>query len=336
MIEVNNLFDYCNDSIVCYNALLFVGEIIGNTLQLMSIDINNNYIHKYSNEWLYLINNYYPSSPFYNNFIERYKNIVNNKPNNIVINEDVISFITSFSTGTVHGYSGIYYILSEYLKNYEQYKNKKIIVYRNSQKGILDIIEHMCNRGAIDRNNIIYIEKNTLYHIHSITYIPNKYHIINNDLCNIVTQIIYQYIIPDRNNIEYYESLNLPKNLDTICIIKGSNSHNLTSDGIVHQDSINNFSNIWGITIIEPGNIHEVHLIHAINKSRIFITTWGTAFLKNFIYISDDCQKIIVLIIGDAFINQYHNNYNNKLNRYKNAEIIYKIVDVSLNFNPFE
>ena len=336
MVEVNNLFDFCDSNTTCYNSIFFVGEIYGNSLLTLSFDINSNYIHKYSNEWLYLIDCYYPTSCFYSKFVDCYRNVLNNKANNIVVNDDVVSFITSFSTGTIHGYSGIYYIISEYLRNYEQYRDKKIIVLRNSQKGILDIIEHLCNRGAIDRDKIIYIEQHTVYHIHSITYIPNRYHMISDELCDRVTEIIYKYVVPDRDNLLYYESLNLPRNLDTICVIKGSNSHNLTIDGIVQQDTINNFSNTWGVTIIEPGEIHEVHLIHSINQSRIFITTWGTAFFKNFVYISDNCQKIIVLIIGENFINQFNHCYHKGLKRYKNAEIIYKIIDENLNFNPYE
>jgi hypothetical protein len=336
MIDINNLFQYCDESILCSNTLFSVGDNHGNTVLTLSVNSDNNYINKYSNEWLYLINSYYPCNPLYNSLINFYNHIVHNRESAHHINEDVISFITSFSTGTVHGYSGIYHIISEYLNNYEIYKDKKIIVAVNSQKGILDIIDHLCHKGAIDRNKIIYLDKNIIYRINSITFIPNRHHIIDGDLPNKVTDIINKYFVPDRNDIEYYNSLKIPHNLDVICIIKGSNSHNLTGDGVVPQCNIINFANSWGISIIEPGEIHEVELIHSINQSRIFITTWGTAFMKNFSYISDHCQRIVVLVIGHEFIQQYNNTMPNVLTRHKNAEIVYRIVDESLNLNPFE
>ena len=338
MVNINNLFEFCNNSIDCKDILYSYGEMIGNSTLTIGIKNDNNHIYTYSNEWLYLIKTYYPGSSYYNNLIDYFYKVINNKHNVHVINEEAISFITCFSTGTVHGYTGIYYIISEYINNYELYKNKKILVAANSQQGILDIINHMCNRNLIDRNNIIYLEKNKIYHFFSITFIQNHYHNFGGELCNKVTDIITKYIAPDRSDRLYYDSLNLPQNLDRLCIIKGSNSVNLTSDGIVPQNNVINFTNRWGLTIIEPNIINEICLIHCINQCRELIITWGTAFLKNYVYISDYCQKIIVLVIGDGFIGQYNSylNTGTLLLKYKNANIVYRIVDTNLNVNPNE
>ena len=73
----------------------------------------------------------------------------------------------------------------------------------------------------------------------------------------------------------------------------------------------------------------EIVLINKINRSRIFVTSWGTAFFKNYVYISNKCEKIIVLVIGDAFIKQYHNDTNVQTT-YKNAIITYHIVNKNL------
>jgi hypothetical protein len=49
--------------------------------------------------------------------------------NNVqVINTDVISFITAFCLGTIHGYGGFYNILTHYINNIEKYKNLHIII----------------------------------------------------------------------------------------------------------------------------------------------------------------------------------------------------------------
>ena len=105
MIDINNLFQYCDESTLCNNTLFSVGENHGNTVLILSVNADNNYINKYSNEWLYLINSYYPMNGFYHSIINFYNHIVHNRESSHHINEDVISFITSFSTGTVHGYS---------------------------------------------------------------------------------------------------------------------------------------------------------------------------------------------------------------------------------------
>jgi len=144
--------------------------------------INSDFsINKYSNEWLYLINFYYPSVSYYEDFVNNYNYIIQNKSqiqNNItIINEDVILLMTSFSKGSVHGFSGFYYTLIEYINNIEKYKNIKIVLNKDSQNGILSIIDYLCNKNIIDRNNIMYIEKNKYYRFSSMTYIPNKFHV---------------------------------------------------------------------------------------------------------------------------------------------------------------
>ena len=81
--------------------------------------------------------------------------------------------------------------------------------------------------------------------------------------------------------------------------------------------------------------MNEIELINRVNEAQIFVTSWGTAFFKNYIYISNKCEKIIVLVIGNAFINQYNNfiSLNVLQTKFKNAIISYHIVDKMLNIN---
>ena len=331
MINLDNLFKYCDNANDCKDVLFSIGRPFGNTMLHLAIKNNNKYIYKYSNEWLYLINNYYPNNPYYPNIIQFYNTMKNNQ-NVKVINEHVISFITSFSLGTVHGYSGLFYILDHYLHNKEKFKNYKIIIYKNSQNGILNIIEHLVNRGIINKNNIIYLEKNIVYHFTSIYFISNKNHIFNNDLGNKVYNFINKYILPDKKNLSYMKSLNLPNNLDKILIMKGNNSINLTGDGVFSSNNIIKFKKKWNLIHIEPGIIHEIELIHIIQSCSVFVVSWGTSFMKNFVYISENCRKIIVLIMkGSHFQEQYDSALYSLMKKYKNAEIIYKMIDSELN-----
>jgi hypothetical protein len=334
-MNINNLFDYCNGIEKSNNVLLkFNSKLTGNSL--LTLAVSENKILTYSNEWLYLIKNYYPNNYIYHQIIDMYNNINTNNNNNIInINEDVLSFITSFSTGTVHGYSGLYYMIIKYIENIEYYKNFKIIVAKNSQSGILNIINHFKHKQIF--NNIIFLNPDTIYKFKSVIFIKNIYHNIyqnNDNFTSKISELINKYVIIDKKDLLYYKSLNLPKKNENICILKSNKSVQLTNTGTIDYNDLVNFSNKNNLTIIEPDIINEIILIHTINICNILVVSWGTSFMKNFVYISDKCKKIIVLIIGNIFIEQY-NNIPNRLAKFKNADIIYKIVNPKLDFQLY-
>lgn len=335
MITLENLFNNCDDSndtdhITYHNSLYSVGYNTGNTLIIASLNSDNK-LNLYADEWLYSINYYYPDNDYYKLLILFTNYLIYQKynSNNIIqINEDVVSFIDSFSYGTVHGYTSIFSMLIKYINNFEKYKNLKIIVFVESQRGILNLIEYFCNIGKIDKNNIIYIDRHKIYNFKSITFIKNKninYTIESlYDVNNFITECI---INPDNSS------------LANLCIIKNDRSCNVTSDGVVKFENVVNFANKWNLTIVEPSGVNEIELINIINRCKFLIVTWGTAYMKNLPYISDNCTKILVLVIGNEFINQYNKNDEKQfyaIDKFKNTNIIYKIVDENLDFNPFE
>jgi hypothetical protein len=335
IVNVDNLFKFCDNSKECNNVMYVIGEPLGNTFIHLALNYVNKFIYKYSNEWLYLINVYYPSE-YYIKLVEFYSNLLYKKPN-IIVNKNVVSFITSFSLGTVHGYTGLFNNIIYYLDNIEKFKNHKIIVYAQSQKGMLDIIYYLVNKKVIDGDKLILLEKNVSYYFSSIYFIENKYHIYNDELSDLIsTKFIDKYIKPYRCDTTYLNSINeyynLPKNLDKILIMKGSNSINLTSDGTFSNESIINFKNKMNLTLIEPGIIDEIGLIHIIQSCSIFIVSWGTSFFKNYIYISDKCRQIFVIVLKNSnFYIQYTDMYkNNLIHKYKNAKITYIIADENL------
>jgi hypothetical protein len=338
MISLENLFSICDNSVDCKNALYIFGEIFGNTSLNLSINYKDNYIYKYSNEWLYLIISHYPSHPYYTKLIELFKYLYINKDTKITINEDVVSFITSFSTGTAHGYFGLYNIIINYIENYDKYKNYKIIVAKDSQAGILNIIKYFCKYGIIDKKNIIYIKKNKIYHFKSIYFIENKYHMITFDFANKISELLHNFFIKNKRMNIRYKAFNNFDSLDNICIVKNSKSENLTTDGIVPYDNVIDFCNKFNFTHVDPISINEMQMIYTISNSKLLILSWGTTFVKNFYYISNKCEKIIVLIIGNLFLKQFLDAMTNNrqlMYKFKNANIIYKIVDQYLDFNPY-
>ena len=332
-MQVSNLFDYCNNSNITRNkSIYYIGNMDCNSLFVISIDNTTNKIYSYSNEWLYLLKiYYYQKNIMYKSIVSNYNNIIKSKSINIdYINENVIPFITSFSCGTVHGYAGLFCILTEYINNLDLYKNFKILVYNNSQKGLLDIINHFINKEIINSNNVIYLTSDTKYLFNSIKFIPTKIHNYDNiSVINNITDIIDKYIISDKYDIDYYTSLCIPKH-DNICIIKSSTSDNKTNSGIVDINKINEFCMNNNLLFIEPTKMTEISLIHTIYQSKMLVLSWGTAFFKNYIYISDACEKIIVLVIEKDFINQYKSFGNNLITKFKNATIVYHIIGRNL------
>ena len=236
---------------------------------------------------------------------------------------DVIPFITSFSKGTVHGYSGLFSILNEYISNLDTYKNYKIIVYKDSQQGLLDIINHFINKNIINKEHVIYISSNVQYLFNSIKFIPHRWHTYPSNVN--IDFLLDNYIVNQNNHL-------LLEN-DNICIIKSSISDNRTNSGIVAVEKIKSFCNKNKLLLLEPTQMSEIELITKINQSRIFVTSWGTAFFKNYIYTSNKCEKIIVLIIGIEFINQYISQTNILQTKFKNAIITYHIVDENVNID---
>ena len=324
-MNTDNLFDYCVDETITNNSIYFIGPQINNSLFTLCVD--NKKIYSYSNEWLYLIKHYYKEHylhPMYNNILIHYQSINETKINDINLeykNYNVIPFITSFSLGTTHGYAGLFYMLNEYIKNYDKYKKYNILIYENSQQGLLDIINHFIDKKIIDKNKIIYLSSNIKYLFNTIEFIPNKWHEYN---CEVL-ELIEKYIIdPDLNN-----SISIN---NRICIIKSSSSSNITYAGIVNDYYINLFSLNNNLLFLNPSKINEISLINMIYNCKIFVSSWGTAFFKNYIYISEKCEEIIVLVIGYEFMHQYESRKlsNTLLSKYKNATIKYIFANETL------
>ena len=325
-MEVSNLFDYCLDNVETqHKSIYFIGNVIGNSLFTISIDNTTNKIYTYSNEWLYLIKVYYPNGGHYYDLVSHYHNIIRTKHLNCSYADyNVIPFITSFSKGTVHGYSGLFSILNEYIDNYDNYKDYKILVYLDSQQGLLDIINHFVDKNIINKEQIIYVYSNIQYLFNSIKFIPNKLHTYPYPAPDFKLDLIDKYMIKENNY--------LPLKNDKVCIIKSSISQNATTIGVVNQEKIDAFCSKNNLICLEPSKMNEIELINRLNNSRIFVTSWGTTFFKNYVYISDKCEKIIVMVTPD-FMGQYnsHVNCGCLLTRHKNASIFYHVVNTYLN-----
>ena len=333
-MNVSNLYDFSNKSLICYNTLIHITEYAF-WISILSISGDDHKYNYYSDEWIYLINFYYPGNPYYNYFANNYNNIVNqlNADDVICYNNNVISLFTTFSKGSVHGFSGFWYTLITFVNNIDSYDNLDIIMYKECEKGMLSIFNHLCNIGVI-KNKVIFLEKNVKYRFASVTYIENEYHVFNGKLENMVTDFIKKY---NFINKELYDKTN-----ETCCILKSDKTEKIiTYDGVFNNDIVDNFCNKYNITRIFPSN--EIELINSIYNCKILILNYGSTFFKNYVYISELCEKIIVIVNGDVYTNDYKhlssitpNKYQGIIyKKYKNAEIHYIVVNNNLNFDPY-
>ena len=113
----------------------------------------NDNIYKYSCDFLNLRDDRGRGGHTSNEILKRVDNIISqhtNKDNSEYIDENVVSFISSFTNGTVHGYASIWEYIIYYIKNNLK---SKIILSTMTQSGMVEIVSHI-----FGRTNIIFLK----------------------------------------------------------------------------------------------------------------------------------------------------------------------------------
>lgn len=229
------------------------------------------------------------------------------------INIKVIPFLTNFHTG-VHAYSGIYSMLKEYLKNSKEYEDYKIVVYENVQSGILEILYTF-----FDNSKILLLQENVLYRFSQIKIIQNSLHsfLERHDLSIEISNLIINNI-KNENNVFYPKKIALIKTID----------NSITSVmGAIDVNIAKNYCEKNNYELINPLELGEVMLANYINNCEEILFSWGTTFMKNFIYLSDKCVNAKVLIFGVPFKMEYENAISRDIivKKYKNCVFEYLI-----------
>jgi hypothetical protein len=195
-----------------------------------------------------------------------------------------------------------------YFENIKKYYNKKILIYKNTQQGILDIIYYF-----IEKNNIIQIEEKQLYKLKSISFIPIKNHTFlfkDTDDENIYSNSkIYNFIL---NNIIIKSSYEKPL-YNYVYILKTNQDNKYIKINDVNQIdfSILKIMDDKNIIDISPNKTaSEIEIMILLNNCKVFICSFGSSFYKNFIYLSNNCKLIIVF---------YNDNTLSQLNDYKDS-----------------
>jgi hypothetical protein len=229
------------------------------------------------------------------------------------LNFKIIPFLTNFHTG-VHAYSGIYSMLNEYMKNYNLYVDYKICVYKNIQKGILDILYEF-----FDKSKIVLLNQDIVYRFSEIKIIPNSLHsfLENKNITKEISELLITKVKKSNNEI-YPKKIAIFKTFDT----------SVTSTmGAINFDDAKNYCINNGYDLIIPEKLGEVNLINYINNCEEIIFSWGTTFMKNFIFISEKCLKSKVFVFGNEFNYEYNDAIRRDIliQKYKNCTFEYVI-----------
>jgi hypothetical protein len=316
---MSDILSFVKDNTQISNCkYFFKNELFSNTT--ISLAFDDKFIYKYSCDWLYLILVYFnPDNPseLYNslkNIFTKYKSV-----NGMFIPGNSVLVSSSFSSGTIHGYLGIFEILiGLQSKTFDKY-----IVHQNAQKGIKELIEL-----SVPKDKILYIDGDNLYDFEHLTLIPIRSHSTHFSPSEI--PYLQQTIVPFLDNLLF--KIESPVN-EYIAVIKSSKSSNVTNDGIFMHDEIVNFCNQNRIKLVEPTDYSEDNYARIVHGAKKIIFSWGTSFMKGMLYVSDNCKHIDVLVYGEVFHSQYKStsvSSNPFPQKYKQATIKYHLIS-SLN-----
>ena len=161
---MSNIFYFCRDDTEIVDCkYVFLNELYGNST--VSLAFNAEHIFKYSCDWLYIIATYFhiPVPDIYNRLMTTFMKYRFHSSVRIPGKSVLVS--SSFSSGTVHGYIGMFEILMRLQgSSYDTY-----VVHQNAQNGIKDLIKLVVNIEKIH-----YLLPDTVYDFEHLSIIPIK------------------------------------------------------------------------------------------------------------------------------------------------------------------
>jgi len=296
----------------------------GNTSINMAFNSQN--LFSYSNDWLYLIWVYYSANhPLYGILYSKWLEN-KTKPPTVHIPGNSILVSSSFSSGTAHGYVGIFEIIAEIKRVGLQYDN--YIVHANAQDGVKHIIAK-----AFPHTNLIIIEPETVYNLQHLTLIPIKYHSYHfvHDTEHVLVDIV-----------PVIQSLLLTEKaapISKLAVIKTRSGQNLTAEGVFNDEDVQTFCKMRELVYVDPKDVTETVYFNTLYAAETIVFSWGTTHFKGLLYISDECKQVTILVKND-FIYQYefHRTTDTLVFKYKNANIKYMILERDsdlLTLDPF-
>lgn len=320
-LSADTLLDFCDNVRQARNVLYRVqSKVRGNSIDVLAVRERPRRCLAPSNEWLSLLRNMY-----YNTWgpgqqrRARYEPVASmyarlalmNRADAIFINASVVPLITSFSTGTVHGFTGFWLILMEWCRAPRE--NARLLIYERSDAGMLEIVRHACNSGLVDRNRLTYIAPDVTYLFPSLEVIPSPEHNMWGSAHQLeISNFVHRHFVDS--------SQSSPSG--SVAVLK--THRGITGQGVLKKASVDAILQHHRAALIDPAIIGEFALINILARATVFVTSWGTVMMKNMIYLGDSCTDIYVYHTAD-FASQTLGRHHPT--RFRNANIRYIAVE---------
>jgi hypothetical protein len=281
---------------------------------------NDNILQCANDNFIYKKHDYYENVEAVINDVLYIKNkIINTNIDNVIkITDNCLLLITSFSIGTGHGYSELYSILIKYFDLYPN-KELKIAVYKNSQKGILEIINHL-----FEPSKIIILDASVVYNFTKLIVVPYKYSNFIMEFNDVLEPFIKKNIINKELCFSCYDKVAVIKTEKDISVSKGRDFDYL---------SVCNYCKDNNIYLINCYELTEIQIANIIFNCKKLFLSWGTNHFKSYPYISDCCENIEVWVLNNSgYSYEYEREKKNNvlIEKYKNAKLNYIIKEKNI------
>ncbi len=239
---------------------------------------NENFLPE-SNDWFTLIAHLPYSSHPQKLTKQTYESVKHTSP--IVKYEETLVWgINPFCLGTVHGYAFVYQLI-------EQFKNTdyRVLVAKDSQKGILEL----CTEAFKDR--LVFINNKDVVEALEFRFVVNTFHaLVDHSTMNVVVPLFLR-----------------PKPTLCLAALKTTDTANVTGDGILNQQQVNQLNIPPRFVRVKPEDYSEIDWMSMVYNCEELFVGWNSCYFKAMMYLvpGHQCKKIHCLIVGPNYEVQF-------------------------------
>ena len=322
-LTVDNVLERCDDALAAADVLYrVVGRPHFNYLDVLAVRARDRRCLAASNEWLSLLRRPYYAGwgpgvrrrLHYGPVVELYARLAQEDAGAAtVVDEAATPLITSFSRGTVHGFTDFWLILAAWCDREATGRaNRTLLVYDGSDRGMLDVVRAATDAGVLDGTRLRFLRPDVTYRFRSLEVLPSPAHTYWGApvLARRVSDFVHRHFVrPDATP---------PGRAVAVLKTRGG----LTGQGVLAGDAVAKILRRHDAVLLDGAALGEIGLINALARAEIFVTSWGTAVMKNFVYLGENCTDIFVYHTKD-FASQFSSGFS----RFRNAAIHYAAVE---------
>ena len=320
-ITVDTLFSRVDESLLAADDVLYRVDERGEMhVEVLAVRERDRRGLAASNEWLSLLKkDYYDDEarrrqfrPYFAAVAELYASLAAaDAAAATPVDAAVVPLVTSFSTGTVHGFTGFWLILMDLVDR--RAAGETILVYAGSSAGMLEIVRAAAARGLLDGARLRYVERGVTYRCRRLEIVPCEWHSYW-DAPPVVALRLSAFV--HRHFVD--RGAPVPGNR-TVAILKTAAGS--TAQGVLCPDRVAAILRKHRAELLDPAALGEIALINALAAATTLVVSWGTTSMKNYVYVGGRCTDIYVYYTAD-FAGQA-NNPGARRSTFRNATIHY-------------